>query len=69
MKAQILTSFLIGSNLVNAYALKPRVISPSEKLDKYDYVIIGGGHAGGVVAARLAENSKASVLVIEAGQV
>lgn len=34
---------------------------------KYDYVIVGGGIAGSVVASRLTENSNASVALIEAG--
>jgi len=33
----------------------------------YDYVIVGGGTAGAVVAARLTENSNASVALVEAG--
>ncbi|PVH95937.1 GMC oxidoreductase [Periconia macrospinosa] len=33
----------------------------------YDYVIVGGGNAGLTVAARLAENPRISVAVIEAG--
>ncbi|KAL2066308.1 hypothetical protein VTL71DRAFT_2379 [Oculimacula yallundae] len=34
----------------------------------YDYIVCGGGTSGSVVAARLAEDPDASVLVIEAGQ-
>lgn len=33
----------------------------------YDYVVIGGGTAGLVVAARLSENPDVSVAVLEAG--
>lgn len=35
---------------------------------KYDYVIIGGGTAGLVVAARLTENPDVTVGVLEAGK-
>lgn len=33
----------------------------------YDYIVVGGGLAGSVVAARLTENSNATVAIVEAG--
>ncbi|KAI9727070.1 MAG: hypothetical protein M1834_008538 [Cirrosporium novae-zelandiae] len=35
---------------------------------EYDFIVVGGGTAGNVVAGRLAENQKVSILVIEAGK-
>ena len=35
---------------------------------KYDVVIVGGGAAGSVLAARLAENANTSILLLEAGR-
>ena len=35
--------------------------------DEFDYVVVGGGSAGAVVAARLAEDGSASVCLLEAG--
>ena len=42
-------------------------INSEDKL-VFDYVIIGAGTAGSVIANRLSEKTTASILVIEAGK-
>jgi choline dehydrogenase-like flavoprotein len=41
--------------------------APKDAPKAFDFIVVGGGTAGCVVAGRLAENPKVSVLVIEAG--
>jgi choline dehydrogenase len=36
-------------------------------MDEYDYVVVGGGSAGAIVGARLAERGDATVCLVEAG--
>jgi choline dehydrogenase-like flavoprotein len=44
-----------------------QISDPSELLEAYDYVIVGGGTAGLTVADRLTEDEDTTVLVLESG--
>lgn len=41
---------------------------PKHAPPNFDFIVVGGGTAGNVVAGRLAENPSVNVLVIEGGK-
>ncbi|KAJ3722216.1 hypothetical protein C8R42DRAFT_666376 [Lentinula raphanica] len=57
----------LGTSVSSSYGKIYENASDIPSLDSYDYVIVGGGLTGSVVASRLTENSNTTVLVLEAG--